>query len=51
MFRAAKLAVAVIGPEGAAAPLLRAATVVVTDIRDALDLVAYPRRLRATLRP
>jgi soluble P-type ATPase len=40
----------VIGPEGAAADLIAAADVVTRDIRDALDLVADPLRLKATLR-
>lgn len=44
------LGVAVIGREGAAAPLLRRATVVVPTIQDALDLLIEPNRLLATLR-
>jgi len=50
MFDTAGLAIAVIGPEGAAAELLRAADVVVHDICDALDLIMHPLRLKATLR-
>lgn len=50
MLDAAGLAIAVIGPEGAAAELLGAADVVVRDIRDALDLILHPLRLKATLR-
>jgi len=48
--RAAGLGVAVIGPEGAAGELLGVADVVVRDIRDGLDLILSPLRLRATLR-
>ena len=50
MMKAAGLGIAVIGPEGAAAELLRVADVVTRDIRDALDLIANPLRLKATLR-
>jgi len=50
MLDAAGLAIAVVGPEGAAGDLLRAADVVVHDIRDALDLILHPLRLKATLR-
>ncbi len=50
MMEASPLAVAIVGPEGAAAAVLRAADVVVNDVRDALDLVLRPRRLTATLR-
>jgi len=50
MMEAAGLSIAVIGPEGAAARLLAAADVVVRDIRDALDLLSHPLRLKATLR-
>jgi soluble P-type ATPase len=50
MFQAAALSIAVIGPEGAAAELVLAADVLTTDIRDALDLVLHPLRLKATLR-
>jgi soluble P-type ATPase len=50
MMEIAGLAIAVVGPEGAAAALLGVADVVVTSIDDALDLVANPLRLKATLR-
>jgi P-type E1-E2 ATPase len=50
MLRAAGLAIAVVGPEGAAGALLRVADVVVRDVHDALDLLVYPLRLKATLR-
>jgi P-type E1-E2 ATPase len=50
MMEVAGLGIAVIGPEGAAADLLTAADVVTRDIREALDLVADPMRLKATLR-
>jgi soluble P-type ATPase len=44
------LAIAVIGPEGAAFPAIAAAHVVTASITDALDLLLNPRRLLATLR-
>jgi soluble P-type ATPase len=50
MMEVAGLSVAVVGPEGAAAPLLAAADVVTTEITDALDLILHPLRLKATLR-
>ena len=50
MLRAAALGVAVVGSEGASLAALLAADVFVTDIRDALDLLLFPNRLRATLR-
>jgi len=50
MFTIAAIGIAVIGPEGAAGELVRVADVVVRDIRDALDLVMNPLRLKATLR-
>lgn len=50
MVERAALGIAVIGPEGASGELLRAADVVVCDILDALDLLANPLRLKATLR-
>lgn len=50
MLRAARLAIAVIGPEGAAGQALAAADVVCTSITDALDLLLDERVLRATLR-
>lgn len=51
MFRAARLSIAVIGPEGAAGAALAAADVVCLDIRGALDLLLDDRVLLATLRP
>lgn len=50
MMSRAGLRIAIIGPEGASAELVRAADVVVNDIRDALDLIIHPLRLKATLR-
>jgi len=50
MLEPAGLAVAVIGPEGAAGALVRVADVVVRDIRDGLDLLLRPLRCKATLR-
>jgi P-type E1-E2 ATPase len=50
MMTLAGLRIAVIGPEGASAALLQVADVVVRDIHDALDLIARPLRLKATLR-
>jgi soluble P-type ATPase len=50
MMEVAGLGIAVIGPEGAAAGLLACVDVVTRDIRDALDLIRDPLRLKATLR-
>ncbi len=50
MMSRAGLGIAVIGHEGASAELIRAVDVVVNDIRDALDLIVHPLRLKATLR-
>jgi soluble P-type ATPase len=50
MMLLARLGLAVVGPEGAAAELLRHADVVVTDVHQALDLISSPLRLKATLR-
>jgi len=50
MLRVAALGIAVCGPEGMAAELLRAAAIVVGDINGALDLLLRPQRLVATLR-
>ena len=51
MLRAAALGIAVIGPEGANAAALAAADVVAGSIGAALDLLADPQALAATLRP
>jgi len=50
MMGEAGLAIAVMGPEGVASELLLAAQVVTGSILDALDLLANPLRLKATLR-
>jgi P-type E1-E2 ATPase len=50
MVELAGLGIAVLGPEGASAPLLSAADVVTGSIQDALDLIRNPLRLKATLR-
>ncbi|NLP05574.1 HAD hydrolase family protein [Candidatus Fermentibacteria bacterium] len=50
MMEAAGLGIAVIGPEGAAAELLKVADVVVGNINDAFDLLENPLRIRSTLR-
>ena len=50
MLEVAELGIAVIGPEGAAAAVLRVADVVTTSAVDALDLLLEPVRLIATLR-
>lgn len=50
MLAAARLGIAVVQREGAAAETIAAADVVVRSIDDALDLLAYPLRLVATLR-
>jgi soluble P-type ATPase len=50
MLAAAALGIAVIGPEGASARALAAADVVCRSITEALDLLADPRALTATLR-
>ncbi len=50
MMDKAGLKIAVMGPEGASAELVRVSDVVVHDIRDALDLIIHPLRLKATLR-
>jgi soluble P-type ATPase len=50
MLRTAALGMAVIQAEGAAAAALKEADVVVTDVRDALDLLLNPLRLVAALR-
>lgn len=50
MLEHAALGIAVLGPEGAAGITLQKAQVVVCDIRSALELLLYPKRLIATLR-
>jgi soluble P-type ATPase len=50
MMPLAGLSIAVIGPEGAAGELLRAADIVVTDIHHALDLITHPLWVKAGLR-
>ena len=50
MLQAARLGIAVIGPEGAAAGTLVAADVICRSITDALDLLVDERLLIATLR-
>ncbi len=50
MMRIARIGIAVIGPEGAAGEFLRTADVAVRDIREGLDLVLNPLRMKATLR-
>jgi len=50
MLRNARLGIAVVQAEGAAASALQHADVVCTDICAALDLLLKPRRLQATLR-
>jgi P-type E1-E2 ATPase len=50
MLRAARLGIAVIQTEGAAAETLAAAKLVVPTVGDALDLLSHPLRLVASLR-
>jgi len=50
MLEAAGLGVAVVGREGAAASVLGAADIIVTNPKDALDLLLDPKRILATLR-
>ena len=50
MVRQATLGIAVLGAEGTAGELIRVADVVTADVNDALDLLADPVRLVATLR-
>lgn len=50
MLETAALGIGVIQAEGMAGALFRHAEIVVTDIRHALALLLYPRRLLATLR-
>jgi soluble P-type ATPase len=46
----AALGIAVVGPEGASAAALSAADVICASVLEALDLIAEPRALAATLR-
>jgi len=50
MLERAALGIVVIGPEGAAVESLLKAKIVASDIRSALELLLYPKRLIATLR-
>jgi len=50
VFRQADLRIAVIGPEGCAGSLLKNADVVCGNVRDALDQLLIPLRIKATLR-
>lgn len=50
MLREVTLGIGVLGPEGTCAEVLQVADVVVTDIRHALDLLLFTKRLIATLR-
>ncbi|MFH1764781.1 MAG: HAD hydrolase family protein [Gemmatimonadota bacterium] len=50
MMEVAGLSIAVMGPEGAAAGLLASVDIVTREINDALDLILYPLRLKATIR-
>ncbi|MGA7328614.1 MAG: HAD hydrolase family protein [Rhodomicrobium sp.] len=50
MVAAAGIGIAVVGPEGAATETAKAASIVVSDIRVALELLLHPLRLVATLR-
>lgn len=50
MCQVAKVSVAVLGPEGLATALIPATHLLVQNAADALDLLLYPERLRASLR-
>jgi soluble P-type ATPase len=50
MLEHAALGIVILGPEGAAIETVLKAKVVVPDIRAALELLLYPKRLMATLR-
>jgi P-type E1-E2 ATPase len=50
MLKESAIGVCVIGAEGASIAALLSADIVVSDVRDALDLLLKPRRLVATLR-
>ena len=51
MLKRAALSIAVIGPEGCSALALSSSKIICLSILDALDLLIYPSRLIATLRP
>lgn len=51
MFALARLSVAVLGGEGVSGRATQAAAVLTRSINDALDLLLFPQRLVATLRP
>jgi P-type E1-E2 ATPase len=51
MLRAARLGIAVVGPEGAAAEAIQASDIVCRSVTEALDLLLDDRVLIATLRP
>lgn len=48
MFKVAALSIAVIGSEGVSARLLGAATVIVTCVHDAFEILRLPKRLTST---
>jgi P-type E1-E2 ATPase len=50
MLKQAALGIVIVGPEGAAVESLLQADVAVGDIRSAIELLLYPKRLIATLR-
>lgn len=50
MLRVAKIGVAVTGREGSAVDIIMAGEVYVNDINAGLELLIYPKRLKATLR-
>jgi soluble P-type ATPase len=50
MLAAARLGIAVVQPEGAATETMAAADLVIPTIADALELLAHPLRLVASLR-
>jgi P-type E1-E2 ATPase len=50
MFKAARLSIAIIGPEGAAKDSILSAQILTREITEALDLLLEPKRLEATLK-
>jgi P-type E1-E2 ATPase len=50
MLQSAALGIAIIGPEGSSVESLLKAKIAVSDIKTALELLLYPKRLIATLR-